>query len=456
MNITDLGFDCLVQCFWHLSIEDLLNVFDAHWALKPAARHVFKRTHGHKMIRFDQIFKCDYLRYLRYLGLFRFSDKMVSIYQLKLCFQFLRCFGDLVHDIDFIFCYGKRHELIPRQWEHIFVHQLNKFCCGTLTQIRFDGSLVNYKNSDLNVLTKPFVRVERLKSQIFFPPQFKLNVLFPKLRELELLNIKYDPATYDGDVFLNNDFMANRFPYLEHLTINLEPRYRYEKENFAIAVRLSPNIKALKGNIWFEVLFKPNLFVPLWNADRHFQILENLDLVVNLHFKPRLTEILTTTASQYLHFKNLKELRILFCDQSIDDTVTEWKFPFICEKLESLTLLSSHGRLKQFSNILNKHPTVKKLEIKYYGMAMTADECSTISKAFPLLEEIIFKTLPEDIGGAINMFGSLKCFKYYTTPTDSYFVAGHILRTLTGWSVSNIILDPRTDTHRLIQGQRNN
>ncbi|XP_037038253.1 uncharacterized protein LOC119075790 [Bradysia coprophila] len=466
MQIMDLGFHCLENCLRHLTIEELLNVADSNKEMRDTARYVFKRMHGRNLVHFIEVLKfrngddertCECCRG-RFFGRLRSSDKTIEIRQLKLGLQFLRCFGDLFSEIEFRFCFrqvqpssshcqSRQSELIQfhraHEWEPLLIGYINEYCSESLTKIEFYGKdSKDYSSHDLIKLTKPFVKVEKLICDVFFLAKKKLHELFPKLRELELRSVCFSEDMPP----LDNEYIANCFPYLEHLTINLSDMNKCNRKNFAIALRLNPQIKTLAGNIWFEVLFDADNF-HFWNGNEDFQNLEKLQLKIRLHANPKLRDILMKPVSEDLHFKNLKELNVDFGTDVYDDTV--WTFLFFCDKLESLTI-SSNCELRQFSNLLNKHPTVKKLDIDNYADIMSSDDCLRISRAFPLLEEILFGVEPDDFVAAIEMFPSLKCFKYLEWKEKSCDVINR-LRPLNGWSVSNTNAIYNT---RLIEGKR--
>lgn len=94
MKLINMNIDCLENCFEELDFIDFLNAADSNKRLQHAARFVFVRKYRHFSIHFSK----------RYYGdgddKFHFYVTSLSIYDLKIGLQFLRCFGDLFSSID--------------------------------------------------------------------------------------------------------------------------------------------------------------------------------------------------------------------------------------------------------------------------------------------------------------------------------------------------------------------
>lgn len=468
MKITDLGFDCLENCFRQLNIEELLNVADSNKRLRHVARYVFSRMYGKKFMYLNCVlkFKEEYR--------FCLENEIFAISQLKMSLQFLRCFGDLVSRMQVYFVkYNWRHKNIlssdslrsefgqtrinemsqyekAHEWEHLIIEYINEYCSESLNKIRFTGN----QRGDLNKLTKPFVNVEKLEIGILIPTEKKLHELFPRIRDLKLL-YKYSPCLIDfsddREQFLNEKFIANHFPYLEHLFMEVShwSRYKYNKEYLAIALRLNPQLKSLKGNVWMDVLFNTN---NIWNANEHFQNLERLELEVKYDYEKPINE--------NIHLRNLKDLVIDFRRRFFDVEVL-CTLPFICDKLESLTFITCDNLFSTFHNLFDKYPTVKKFTLHFLGTNVNFNDFSRLSKSFPLLDEIFIQAgarendhfTPDGIVRIVKMFHSLKVFKVYlylNQCVESETI--HLVRLLRVWSVSNTVLSEST---RLIELKRN-
>lgn len=438
VKIVDMCFDCLEHCFKKLNIIELLNVADSNEKLRHIARHVFDIMHRQKVVQFLHIFKNGKDHGRDRIDLL---SNTFYIYELKSSLQFLRCFGDLVSKIEIYYCSNRHYTMDNIQYnktnklEHLILEYVNNFCAESLRTIKFKGQFHDYVSRDFRKFMGPFVNVENIEADIFFRIQLKVHELFPKVRKLEM--ICCDTFT-DEAIFLYNGFMTNRFPYLEHLKISIDNAYKYNKENFAVALRLNPQIKSLKGNIWCDVVFNARSFYS-WNVDEHFLNLEELDLAASLHENSKLTQFLRSPTSKYLHLKNLKVLNITFSVFDIDEDLdTQWGFPFTCDKLTSLTISAYQCHLKQFSNLLNKHPTVKKFKfVSNRHFAIDINDCLIISSAFPLLEEIFFEMVPEvDLVRSIELFPSLKHFHCYTRGASNVFDMNRLVHSMNDWSLS--------------------
>lgn len=471
MKITDLGFDCLERCFRHLTIEDLLNVADSNAELKHVARYVFRKIYQPETVTFQETLrfpnesrrsKCDRLRF--------------NVHELKFCLQFLRCFGDFVPIIDFNFCRDlctkdndssslkceliRNHDILcdrVHQRQHKIIGYINEFCADTLGKLflhKHYFECVKCNDLDAKKFAKPFKNVERISGNIFFTTQLKLHELFPNIRQIHMLC--RDNTLIDEKIFLHNYSMANCFPYLEHLYIDIDHRHKYNKENFAIALRLSNRIKTLHGNVWFDVLFDPNNFQH-WNSAVHLNHLESLVLVVDFYENRDAIDILAKSTSKDLHLKALKNLDIKFSHRNSDSI---WLFPFTSDNLQSLTICAIKCKFKSFSNLLNKHPTVKKFKFNYqktdYSPTLDFDDCTSISKAFPLLEDIEFETTPENVIRTVEMLPSLKYFYCYMRHIRHF--SDSKLRPLDGWKISKRVLNnfPSGFDLQIVQGWRTN
>lgn len=134
MKITGLNDDCLVKIFKDLDLESLFNVAVANQWLRPAARHVYKRRFGGN--RVDIIgdgYSSTPLENCK---------SIISVAGLKMCLQYLRCFGPSI--IDLVVRYAEWNDV---RCEHIHFY-INKYCTESLKMDyvygqteRFDSTL---------------------------------------------------------------------------------------------------------------------------------------------------------------------------------------------------------------------------------------------------------------------------------------------------------------------------
>lgn len=329
MRITDLNFDCLERCFRHLKIDELLNVAESNVHLRHAAKYIFHRKYGHQVVCFLSTtnFQSKEERNRSYVdaGNLVVFDDVLFISDLKSSLQFLRCFGDKISAMKFLLCgendrptdFTCKHRRMysnnlnqlrkRQQCEYLLIEYINEFCAESLKKVKLNGDYFDYIRCDFSMVTKPFVRVETLQTNVPFQIPLNLTKMFPNLRELAM--ICANNRAIDGEICLRNEFIANHFPSLEHLRINIGDQFDYSKENFAIALRLNPQIKSLWGNVWLEVLLAPDN-ITTWNGNDHFQSLETLYLALDLSVDPTLIEILTKPIGdddEELRLNNLKK-----------------------------------------------------------------------------------------------------------------------------------------------------
>lgn len=347
--------------------------------------------------------------------------------------QILNSFGDLITQIDLFFNYdntvivcsdsvdvwrrGNPAMLdymikcfIGSKYEHLIVDYLNDYCCDFLTNIKFQ----NFPKSGFNQLTKTFKKVEKLVmwSSDATEPKKRLYDLFPSVRELELFECN-----------IHNEFIANHFPYLEHLEIHTKLPTEISIESVATTLRLNPQLKNLTGDIWWNIIFNTDEFK---NRSEIFQNLERLELEPDS----------LGSSGLNIHFEKLSEL-VIHCNCIPSDIELDLTIPFSCNKLESLSIFWDWNDESVFFNIINNYPTVKNFTF----------DCNCIinhlkiSEVLPLLEVIdfdeylgFFFTIDEIIH-FIQKFQFLKVFRVHTD-REGLSLENLRRRLGNGWSIS--------------------
>lgn len=215
-KINDLNDDCLAKIFMYLDLQNLFNVSIANEWLRPAAGVVYKRKFGAKKIEFDGIdgeiprkahskTRCNaHYNRARKLAIVKENrDKIEIVYNLKMCLQYLRCFGSSITNLTINYAESR-----SKRYDYLH-HYINKYCAENLIEISFHHksniSIVNFVKPFVNVISVN-VKCSDLEEQL---PTFV--EWFPNLHRLELI-----------DVRLNN-FRSNApiFPHLKHLNIKI-------------------------------------------------------------------------------------------------------------------------------------------------------------------------------------------------------------------------------------------
>lgn len=136
-TIVDLNDDCLSEIFDYLELKCLLSVAVANEWLRPAAVDVYKRKRGAKRL---EIGECgDYRRNTRSkTQLIRdsapreFSDS-IYIYGLKMCLQYLRCFGSTISNLTLNY-----FERQSKRYQHVH-NYINAYCTTSLVEFTYNA-----------------------------------------------------------------------------------------------------------------------------------------------------------------------------------------------------------------------------------------------------------------------------------------------------------------------------
>lgn len=347
-----MNIDCLESCLEHLNIEELVNAASSNKRLYHAARYVFVKMYRHRVYIISFVKNCiDNRIYLKR------NKKMnrLRILDLRMCLQFLRCFGDLISEMGLTLV----SELC--EWKHLIIEYINEYCSESLIKIEF----YNNPKGGLNKLTKIFNKVEKITMYDSYPTEKKLNEIFPNIRKLQL----YYGKKYDYE------FIACNFPYLEHLDISETNLNDIQKKNLLIALRSNSQLKSLKAEEWFSDILYTNYFQ---ETNEILQNIETLDVYID-----KKIDYNSTISNK--HLKNLKYLEISGDEFELYYGHHSSIFPFTSDQLESLTIRCEDYYNEFLFNIIEKFPNVKKLDIFW----LDPMDFSKILKKMPLLEEIV-------------------------------------------------------------------
>lgn len=179
MKITDMNDDCLEKTFMHLDLVSLFNVSVASEWLRPAARIVYRRRFGTKLIHILGDPVCSSA-----VGPLE-MDKRIKVRGLKACLQYLRCFGPSVSKLLIRYDDWNTEQCIHIHW------YINNYCAESLKTILFMDKPISVT---INRFVKPFVNIQRVEvyngdlgNQLASFPQW-----FPNLKDLRLFNVHMD------------------------------------------------------------------------------------------------------------------------------------------------------------------------------------------------------------------------------------------------------------------------
>lgn len=432
--------DCLESCLDHLNFEELLNAANANGRLKQAARYVFARMYGKKVLLLS-VFKSTTGRR------FILSDKKLKMYDLKMALQLLRCFGDLVSEMEIylkddyteklnrnepapyklrqLFRDSEIQSTINSKYDLLIIEYLNEYCSESLVKIMIEGN----PKGKLDKFTKTFKNVEQIRMESSYFIGDTLHQLFPNIRELKLRYYGRE----EHDKFQCSDFIAYNFPYLEHLDIDTDTEYECYKGNVAIALYSNPQLKSLSGDIWLDVIFDP---INLSNANAILQNIETLKLFIDeiTHFKPNPDTI--------IDMKSLKNLHITTKDFDMLSP-----FPFRCAQLESLQVYFDDCSNAQFYSLISKYPTLKNFDCTIRDGSNI--NFSRLPKVLPLLEKISIyrdRYSVDKIADFIHQFKSLRVFQYYI---KHELVKDLLVRLDKCWTLSSMSTPDARETVKL-------
>lgn len=206
MKITDLNPDCLEKILDRLDSHDFLHIALSNKVLQLAAVSSYKRKYGNKKIIADPT---------NHASIYMHENE-IRIAGLKLCLQFIRCFGE--HITDLTVC------------SNSFLNRyIEQYCIKTLTKIS-----LKYGHFSVNSFRKPFKHVNVVEIAHIDPSKLFICFAFwfPNMHQLEIVR---------GNIS-NNRFVELRFPKLEQITLSLGTQ---KTEVYATIMRANPQLKTI-------------------------------------------------------------------------------------------------------------------------------------------------------------------------------------------------------------------
>lgn len=192
-KITDLNDDCLVKIFDGLDLRILFNVAIANEWLRPAVRIVYEHRFGTKNVHIS-LNKSN-------SELLQDIDGHVFVSGLKMCLQYLRCFGPAMSNlyISYDGCSNKECEYIDQY--------VNDYCTTSLVKICF------LSKPAFTIGCQPFVRTVRILYGNLGDQFPSLAQRVPNIRAFHLIKVcideRYIEIPFDHFEDLSNNVDRN-------------------------------------------------------------------------------------------------------------------------------------------------------------------------------------------------------------------------------------------------------
>lgn len=119
MKITGLNYDCHEKIFDRLDFDTFFNMALSNKSLQMAAATAFKHRFGNKKI----------ILYPSKTNKTLELDDRIVIYGLKGCLQFVRCFGEIMTNLD------ELKSDLNRKSNDYLNHYVQQYCAATLKKI---------------------------------------------------------------------------------------------------------------------------------------------------------------------------------------------------------------------------------------------------------------------------------------------------------------------------------
>lgn len=360
IKLSDINYDCLEAVFEKLEISDLLNLADTSKTLRILIQ---SRLPG-KFNRLECI-KIEKVRPSRN-PLILFDGKSCRITDAKSSVRFLRCFGHLIraicidYEAGFGFLYTKIYQY------------LNEYCCDNLKRLQIDSAPAFAIN---HVLDKPFPKVKHaILEYVTLGDTFShFNQLFPNIKSLKLTNVRMN----------DTKCIEQQFPKLVCLVLKKcvneensrnERRLLLRESNFAVILRLNPNIRKL--------VFDDFIFDGIF----HRYMSENLQGIKKLTVTSDLTNL--RLRDDVIRFENVESFYLYAFTEKVKRLP---KIPFLFSKLKKFELGLDAAYLdKKFIYFLQMHPLLVKLKIysKNPQFSQRVGDIQKLVKVLPSLNKL--------------------------------------------------------------------
>lgn len=175
MDITGLNFDCLIKVHGYFDLQCLFNVGVTNGWLGTAAQYIYKQKFGALKVELDPSEE-------RAAPLI--VGDTIRVGGLKMCLQFLRCFGPALTNLAVMNC----DHLDDDTYSYV-KHHMEEYCTEKLVEM----ALYGVRHFERNLFAKSFGRVERmLISRMVLGKNQLVNLIetFPSLAHLRLHRIQ--------------------------------------------------------------------------------------------------------------------------------------------------------------------------------------------------------------------------------------------------------------------------
>lgn len=135
-KITDLSYDCLEKIFNRLNFMDFFNIALSNKTLQKATASAFKQKFGIEVIILDPA---------KNINDGKFHEGKIRMVGLKSCLQFLRCFGEIITDL----------EIWHNRTNRPITEYIQQYCADSLIKILFRHCSISRTS-----FQKPFPNVE--------------------------------------------------------------------------------------------------------------------------------------------------------------------------------------------------------------------------------------------------------------------------------------------------------
>ncbi|XP_055308303.1 uncharacterized protein LOC129572383 [Sitodiplosis mosellana] len=411
MKITDMNLICLEECFEYLQLKDILSVADTTKRLRKAAQGVYLRKYGEKTTieySYNQLWLC------------RTNKPSIKFDDLKTPLQLLRCFGHMIHDMEINFEKSNRGRVQK------LLMQLNEYCAESLIKLTFIG----VKKNELNILTKPFTKIQEVVTKMgFLPENGLLCKLFPKMEEFGCI-------AFDEKPIGNINCLTYHFPHLKRFgiifTLKAAFMHRPMAGQMAEFLRLNPQLEKLSLHNFNVIGQRP--FFDLKTFRNVIEPMENLEF---LKLKGNCAYFYNSDGTE-IHLKSIKRFELT------GQRANTIKYPFRFDRLE---FFHSNDKMKvHFYDFIERHPTITKLLIERPNV-----DFLRLAKAQPLLSSMVlhYNISIDDVLFLVSIFKLLEILQI--SPLSLHNGKTDELRARLGheWHVSVDVFLREVEIHRV-------